>query len=281
MMPFPRTNVGGVSLSRMIIGTNWLLGYSHQSLAKDAFIKSYQDAKRIADVLEVYLNAGVDTAMAWLNTNPVFVEGFQEAQERTGKKVIVIDTPSLPLNGTEIDFDGTARILDQSAADGAAFLLPHQCFTDVMLDRAARRIRGMDRVCAMIRERGMIPGLSTHMPESVVYADESSLDVETYVQIYNAAGFLMQVEVEWAHQIIHNAAKPVLSIKPMAAGRLSPLVGLAFAWSTLRDQDMVAVGAMTPGEASEDIELSLSLLERRTPDITLQRTRSKSSVALL
>jgi hypothetical protein len=40
---FPRTMVGGVSLSRLIIGTNWFLGYSHTSLAKDNFIKSYQD----------------------------------------------------------------------------------------------------------------------------------------------------------------------------------------------------------------------------------------------
>ncbi len=279
MPHFPRTTVGGVSLSRMVIGSNWLLGYSHQTLAKDHFIKSYQDAKRIADVVEVYLDAGVDTTIGWLNVNPVFVEGIREAEQRTGKRVIVIDTPSLPLDGVEIDLDGTAEILDQSLANGVTFLLPHQSFTDVLVDRGTRSIRGMDKVCAMIRERGMIPGLSTHMPESIVYADESGLDVETYVQIYNAVGFLMQLEVEWVHQIIQSAAKPVLSIKPMAAGRISPLVGFAFAWSTLRDQDMVAVGAMTPEEAREDIELSLSLLERRMPEVELQRTRSKASVA--
>jgi len=39
MTEFPRTNVGGVSLPRMIIGSNWFLGYSHTSLAKDHFIK--------------------------------------------------------------------------------------------------------------------------------------------------------------------------------------------------------------------------------------------------
>ena len=39
MDKFPRTIVGGVSLSRMIIGTNWFLGWSHTTAAKDAFIK--------------------------------------------------------------------------------------------------------------------------------------------------------------------------------------------------------------------------------------------------
>ncbi len=278
MNEFPRTTVGGLSLSRMIIGSNWLLGYSHQSAAKDTFIKRHHDAKSIADVLEVYLRAGVDAAMGWLNVNPMFVMAIREAQDRVGRKITVIDTPSVPMTNGALDYDGAAHVLDQSVSDGASFFLPHQSTTDVLVDRGKREVRGMSRLCAMIRERGMIPGLSTHMPESVIYADESGLDVETYVQIYNAIGFLMQLEVEWVHKIIQDALKPVMTIKPMAAGRLSPLVGFAFSWNTIRDHDMVIVGAMTPDEAREDIEISLSMLERRMPAITLQRTRSKAAV---
>ena len=124
----------------------------------------------------------------------------------------------------------------------------------------------------------MIPGLSTHMPESIVVADKMEADVETYVQIYNADGFLMQVEADWVMRIIASAKKPVMVIKPLAAGRLLPVVGLAFVWNTLRDQDMVAVGTTTPDEAREVIDLSLDLLERRTPSNELQRTRSKQSL---
>jgi hypothetical protein len=137
----------------------------------------------------------------------------------------------------------------------------------------------MDRICAMTRERGMLPGLSTHMPETVPYADESNLDVATYIQIYNAIGFLMQVEVDWVHRIIQRAKHPVLSIKPLAAGRVLPLVGLAFAWSTIRDQDMVSIGCYTPDEAAEVIEISRSLLEKRESRVQLQHTRSKNSLA--
>jgi hypothetical protein len=130
----------------------------------------------------------------------------------------------------------------------------------------------------MIRARGMIPGLSTHMPEAVVIADKTCADVETYIQIYNAIGFLMQVEVDWVMRIIRDAKKPVMTIKPMAAGRLLPPVGLAFAWNTIRDQDMVTVGTTTPDEAREVIELSLDFLNRRLPDNVLQKTRSKKSL---
>jgi hypothetical protein len=113
----------------------------------------------------------------------------------------------------------------------------------------------------------------------VIYADETGLDVGTYIQIYNAAGFLMQLEVDWIHRIIWNAKHPVMTIKPMAAGRLLPLVGLGFVWGTLRDQDMVTVGTMSPDEAREVIETSLACLEHRHANIDLQRTRSKDTVS--
>ena len=109
-------------------------------------------------------------------------------------------------------------------------------------------------------------------------ADETGIDVETYISLYNAMGFLMPLEVDWIARIIHEARKPVMTIKPMAAGQLRPFQGLAFAWSTLRDIDMVTVGTMTPGEAAEVIEISLSLLEKKHPGQALQETRSKGSV---
>jgi len=65
----------------------------------------------------------------------------------------------------------------------------------------------------------------------------------------------------------------------MAAGRLLPLVGLGFAWGTLRDRDMVTVGTMSPDEAREVIDISLACLQHRKSDVTLQRTRSKDSVS--
>jgi len=136
----------------------------------------------------------------------------------------------------------------------------------------------MDAVCRLIRERGMVPGLSTHVPETVVYADETGLDVETYIQIFNSMGFLMQLEVDWVARIIHNAKKPVITIKPMAAGQLRPYQALTFSWNAIRDCDMVTVGTMAPEEAQELVDLSLAILERRPALPELQKTRSKATV---
>jgi len=59
----------------------------------------------------------------------------------------------------------------------------------------------------------------------------------------------------------------VMTIKPMAAGRVSPFVGLSFSWATIRPCDLVTVGCFTPEEAVEDVEISRAAIERRRPDI--------------
>jgi hypothetical protein len=64
----------------------------------------------------------------------------------------------------------------------------------------------------------------------------------------------------------------------MAAGRILPPVALAFVWSTIREQDMVTVGTLTPDEATELIEISRSFIARQTPAIELQKTRSKEEL---
>jgi hypothetical protein len=274
MAVFPRSIVGSISVSRMVVGTNWFLGYSHTSAAKDDFIIDFQTRSRIADVLEVFLKSGVDTVMG--PVHPLLIEGIQEAQQRTSKKIILMLTPQF-----DVRTDGPAdqepeAVIAACQKMGATFCMPHQQVTDALLDRTTRQIRGIEHITPLIRQYGMVPGLSTHLPETVVFCDENHYDVETYLQIYNASGFMMPIEVDWELRIIQEAKKPVITIKPLAAGRLIPLVGLCFVWNTLREQDLVAVGTTTPDEAKEVIELSMDFIERRQPDNRLQYTRSKS-----
>lgn len=279
---FPRTTVGGVSLPRMIIGTNWFLGYSHCTAAKDQFIRDYNaNRARITDIMEVFVKAGVDAVIGFIGNDPLY-EAVQEVEQRTGKPIIIISTPHFPIEPqhlqTGLDVDAIQRVLDVEVERGATFCMPHTGTTDRLLDKLTRKIRFGPELCRLIRERGMIPGLSTHMPEAIVYADETGLDVETYISIYNSMGFLMPIEVDWVHSIIQSAKKPVLTIKPMAAGQVRPLQGLAFSWTTIRPQDMVAVGTMTPAEAQELIDISLRILEGQEKQIKLQETRSKAMV---
>ena len=278
MKAFPRTQIENLSVPRLIIGTNWLMGYSHTSAAQDRFIKQLQTRERIADILQVFFESGINAVLGGLPSDQHFVDALHDVEDRTGSPSIWIGTPHFDLSGTDEGRDINMRRLDAFAEKGCTICGPHQATTDALLDRRARRIRDIEPITEAIRERGMIPFLSTHMPETPIYADETGIDVASYIQIYNAAGFLMQIEIDWVHRMIWNRQKPVIAIKPLAAGRLQPLVGLAFSWATIREQDMVCIGCMTPDEAREVIEISFAQLERRAPQIDLQTTRSKASV---
>ncbi len=265
---FPRTEVAGISLSRMIIGTNWMLGWSHTSPAADHQIKRrYPDGGSCVPLLETFLSHGVDTIMGPLQQEKTLQGAIRGAEDKTGRKMVVIDTPVINVDDSEAARREARATIRHSREAGAAFCLLHHSSAEQLVNKNLHQIVRLNDYTDMIRQEGMIPGLSAHMPELILYSDENGYDVETYIQIYNCMGFLMQIEAETVASIIHSAKKPVMTIKPMAAGRVSPFVGLNFVWNTIRACDMVTVGCFHPEEAEEDIEISLAAIERRFPRI--------------
>lgn len=278
---FPRTIVGGVSLSRMVIGTNWLLGFSHTGPAADQQIKRrFPDGPSAYPMLKNFLDNGIDTMLGMLEQEQVFQDMVKYAEDQTGKKLILIDTPILNVDDNEAARREALEKIRASKNAGAMFCLPHHSCVEQLVNKNTHKINRLPDYLDMVRQEGMIPGLSAHMPELIIYSDENEYDVETYIQIYNCMGFLMQFETEVVNQIIHNAKKPVITIKPMAAGRCTPFVGLNFVWNTIRDCDMVCLGCTDANEALEDIEYSMAALERRAPLIGKRNSPNKQQAAL-
>ena len=275
MAGFPRTEVGGLSLPRLICGSNWMLGYSHQTLAKDTFIKELFDTpQKAANVIEVFARHGCN---AFMSGAMEFVrEALDEVEQRAGVEMIYIATPSYPEWGKPETWE---RAVAHAKQLRAQFCFPHQNVTDPLLDRPRRRLSDLlqDHL-RLVRQYEMIPGLSSHTPESVTCSDACDADVATYIQPYNSAGFLCQVEPDWLQRLFRHAKKPVMTIKPLAAGKLHPIAGLTYSWNTLRPIDMITVGTMSTYEAEEVIEISRACLENRDADLTLQVTRSKQAL---
>ena len=97
MTQFPRTEVGGISLPRMLIGSNWILGYSHTGPAADEMITTHHASpENVAALLDAYMQYGIDAIMA-----PGFPEdsplrqGMKIVEEKYGKKFIQIATPMI------------------------------------------------------------------------------------------------------------------------------------------------------------------------------------------
>ena len=277
---FPRTEVAGVSLPRMLIGTNWMLGWSHQTPAADTRIKeTYAKPEDFFPVLEAFLSYDINCIMGIIGEIPLMQDAISYAESKTGKKIIKVDTPILNVHDSAEARKEAEAAIKRSAKAGATFCLPHHSCVEKLADKGSAEIRRIDDYTAMIRDAGMIPGLSAHMPELIWYSDENGYDVETYIQIFNCMGFLMQIEVETIARVINNAKKPVMTIKPMAAGRITPYIGLTFNWNVLRPQDMITVGCFTANEVHEDVEISLAALERRFPNLERRASPNEKQAA--
>jgi len=267
---FPRTVVGGVSVSRMIIGSNWMAGYSHRSNACDKTIREkFSETGPFVHMFDEFLPHGIDTIM-WIGggKDDLFNQSIEIAKEKHNKDIIKIMTPVINVEDSAKGREEARQKIRECKEGCATFCFPHHASAEQLVCKGTRTIDRLPDYLYMIREEGMIPGLSAHMPELIIYSDLNEYDVESYIQIYNCMGFLMQVEVEYIHNVIWEAKKPVMTIKAMAAGRTTPFVGLNFSWSTLREQDMVTVGCASPDEVIEDIEISFAAIERRRPDFS-------------
>ena len=278
---FPRTEVGGISVSRFIIGTNWIAGYSHRSDAADCMIKAHHHShESILPMLDVFMENGIDTIMAPFGMLPELTRAVKITEEKWGREMIMVDTPVINVDDTDEARKEAEATIRESAARGAKICLIHHYSAEQLVNKNKRQITRLDDYTKMIRDAGMIPGLSAHMPELVLYSDENGYDVETYIQIYNCMGFLMQVEVEAVNSIIRNAKKPVMTIKPMAAGRTTPFVGLNFSFATIRPCDMVTAGCFNEREAAEDIEIAFAALEGRQANLAKRNSPAKNQAVL-
>lgn len=214
------------------------------------------------------MNSGVDAVLGLFGVDANLSKAVKMAEDATGKQMIIVDTLVLNMDDTAMARHEAELEIKASAARGATFCLPLHSSVEQLINKNTETMDRLPDYLRMIRDAGMIPGLSAHMPEVIQYADKNDYDVETYIQPYNCMGFMMQVEIESVSKIIHAARKPVITIKPCAAGRTTPYVGLNFVYNTIREQDMVAIGCFNENEAAEDLEIAMAAIERRPPDIS-------------
>ena len=170
MKPFPRTTVGGISLPRLLIGSNWFLGWSHRGAAADAAIRErFPEPRDFWPTISVFLDAGVDALMAPISTTPIMEQAIDYAEQKSGKKIIRIDTPGVNVEDTPEGRRDAEALIKHSAEIGSDLCLLHHTCVEKLLDKGSESIPRLPDYLSMIRDAGMIPGLSAHMPETVVY----------------------------------------------------------------------------------------------------------------
>lgn len=263
------TRIGDLEVSRLMCGTNPFFGHSHISRARSEWLRRYFTTDRIVEVMHAMAEEGINATVSMQSQE---MRAALDGLERTGYEMHWIATPG------GANLDELKEGIRQAADLGAAVCMPHTSYTDSHLQVAENRIDGAEQICELTRELGMIPGWSTHRPEVITVTDAAGYDMEAYIQPFNSIGFLCAVETDWMERVINGTPKTVIAIKPLAAGRIMPPTGLGFVYQHLDPRHTVCIGCMSPEEAREDIALARAFITGESPDVELQKTRSKNTL---
>lgn len=265
-MKVPMTLIGGIEISRIVCGSNPFFGYSHFSAARDAWMRRHFELPRIVEVLAKCAEYGINCVIS--GPSPVMREAIQDLERQTGYHMKWICSPGMA--GVDISDD-----IKRCADWGVEICTPHTSWTDARLQISENRIEGLEPCLELIRSLGMATGLSTHRPEAIVIGDSTGYDLDTYIQPFNVIGFLCSVETDWVARVIRGTPKPVICIKPLAAGRVMPEPGLGYVLRNCKPNDTVAIGFMSVEEVEEDVKIALALMESGQAEVDLTTSRSK------
>ncbi|MBD3350182.1 MAG: hypothetical protein GF364_01695 [Candidatus Lokiarchaeota archaeon] len=231
-----------IELSRLICGTNAFCGISHFTKSRDMYLADYfRDVNKIAEIMSyLFKEFGVNACIS--SPRDSILKAKEMVEEELGEKYHWICTPSdarETATGTEPNIK---QQIEWCADHGVSVCMPHRSWTDYRIQNKDRVIFDIEKVTNCIRDHGMIPGLSTHYYETIQAVKKHNYDVKLIVQPLNPTGFQSNIEVNRLISEINSTNTQIIVIKPMAAGRLEPEIGLNFAFKNIKSNDIVACG---------------------------------------
>lgn len=246
--PFPSVKIAGVTISKVIIGINSLLGWSHTSAGRDNWIRKFYTPERIGEVFARCIELGLTAVFG-----PVYeklIVAIEHAERMTGIRLTFIGTTF----GRRETTDEQVRRLKEV---GAPFCLIHGGWTDTW-EVENGRLKDFERYLGMIRDAGLIPGVACHNGDRLSIVDKGGYDCEVFAIPVNKMGFLMNPSRDAVIKVVNECSKPVIAIKPLAAGRFDESgIENWLRWSLgVKGVVATAIGFMNSEEAEEDIAIA-------------------------
>lgn len=257
----PTIKLEQLEVSRLICGSNPFCAISHFSVSRDMFFEEFFTLDRVAEIMGYVLEEfGVNAIVS--SPREKIAKAIDIVEEETGTRYIWFCTPS----GSRETVKGLEKdILNQvrwCADNGVEVCMPHRSYTDAYINTATRVIEGYPEIAAAIRDMGMIPGLSTHYYESIQIADQRGYDAPVIIQPLNTLGFQSDIEVNTLIKAINSTRKQIINIKPLAAGRIIPEIGLDFCFNNIKENDFVCCGFDNIQSADYDCQLVEKILKK-------------------
>jgi len=255
------SQIGGLEVSKFIIGGNPFSGFSHQSVERDKEMLDYYTDECIIQEWKKAEALGVNTLIA--RTDEHMIRVLNKYRKQGGKLQWFAQTASeLSIEKAvqnAIDNKAVAcyihgGVMDNYFANGKMHLIPP--------------------IIKAIKAAGLYAGVAGHRSEVFLWA-EKYLDCDFYMCSYYNPIYrdkdprhrhgidekFKEEDCARMLQTIPYLTKPVIHYKILAAGRIEPEKGFQRAAQAMRDNDAVCVGIFSK-EDPDMLEKDVNLLEK-------------------
>ncbi|MBE7540829.1 MAG: hypothetical protein M9913_00905 [Bryobacteraceae bacterium] len=269
----PTVRFGGQDVTRLILGTNPMFGYSHVSMNLDLAMREWMTHDRRVETVLRAERAGINTwQLHYHNDTMAMVDALREQ----GSKIRMFLLSDFELHK---DFS----LIPPTAKRGFIGMAHHGNRTD-----EAFRERKMDRVrefVLRVRDTGVMAGVSAHNPEALDYIESAGWPVDYYMTCFyrvsrtveetrSALGgeaplgeAFLEGDPDRMTRFVRLTKRPCLGFKVLGAGhraRRREHIETAFryAFSRMKPSDAVIVG-MFPryrDEVGENVEVARAVL---------------------
>ncbi len=222
----PRVQIGGLSVSKLIIGDNPMYGYSHFNKLLSSHYVEWHTPDRVMEALRRAEEAGIN---AWQNS--LTERSVSDAQRylKEGGGV-----HWFALSWSDEWYRNPSKATED-ARHGPVAMAPHgggvgdRCFREGKLDL-------LKDILKRIRDAGTLVGLSAHDPRLVETAEERGWDVDYYMTaLYHLSAARREFAQKFGHEpmgeiylrehrdrmldVVSRVSKPCIVYKVLAAGR--------------------------------------------------------------
>lgn len=271
--PLPTVQFGPHKISRLLIGTNPLMGYSHFNTILDRTMRDYMTHDRRVETVLRAEAAGITTWQLHYHLDTMAI--VDDIQRRGSKMQMFL------LSDFELHKDFT--MIPAVARKGFLGMAHHGNRTD-----DAFRSKNMDRVkefVMRVKDTGLMAGVSMHNPEVMDYIEDSGWPVDYYMTCFyrvsrsrEEARALMNGEAPLGETFlekdpdrmserIKKTKRPCFGFKILAAGRAGfgkEQIETAFkgAFARIKPNDAVIVGMFPKykNEMQENASIVRSLM---------------------
>ena len=268
----PTVKFGKFEVTRLIIGSNPLYGYSHFNRIYDQLMREWYTQDRKMEVLHACERQGINTWQLHYNDQPI--EDFKRYRAEGGKMQLVLLA--------DFELMKNPKLLPEVAKLGPLGIGHHGNRTDERF-RNGEKDKIKDFLKA-VRDTGVMVGLSTHNPAVIDTAEGENWDVDYYQTcLYRVSRTPEEARAEYGEapvgeiymekdpermcRMVRQTKKPCLAFKLFGAGRTINSTeqiehAFRFALSNIKPADPVIVG-MYPrfkDEVRENTELVRRIL---------------------